>query len=516
MKLFASAVAVLALLLTVAGVAHASPPTTHVAEFTITGVANSQELKQTLQGILASRLNPDLVQLVEKPDQAELLVIGSYALFGRMFSLDVLIKNSESGTLTKVFDQGEGQEDVIPAISRLARKIDAELAKRAAASASATTAAAAPSTVAAPALPVPVQLPVSAVPLASPSPAAALPPAKTATAYVINSEPSAKDTPGSWSSAPLDGEFSSIATGRTLPAGDRELFVANDRTIRAYLKGSELKLVAEITIPHPGKILTIDSADLDSDGVPELYVSIIDRETPSSRIYRFDGAAFSVLAEKQIWFFRGIGSDVSSRKIFAQEIETGGKFYGAVKELVKSDNSFSTKSIPGVPRSGNIFNLIRLSGASGKEVYVVLDEDGYLVVYRYDGAETWKSSEKFGGSEGIVTTGAQNYSRSTGDLPRWTFLEQRLTLLKDGTLLVPHNEGSFSFGNNRSFDKYSLYGFTWTGAVLKEKWHTRLSPGYLADYAYTQASGEVVLLEVVQKSGMFNKGKTVISINRIE
>ena len=55
-----------------------------------------------------------------------------------------------------------------------------------------------------------------------------------------------------------------------------------------------------------------------------------------------------------------------------------------------------------------------------------------------------------------------------------------------------------------------------TGAVLKEKWHTRQTPGYLADYTYNQASGEIVLLEVVQKSGMFNKGKTVISINRIE
>jgi hypothetical protein len=501
MKSFAPIVAVFALFLTVVGVSQASPPKTHVAEFAVTGAANSQELKQTLQGILASRLNPDLIQLVEKPDQAELMVIGSYALFGKMFSLDVLIKNRENGTLTKVFEQGEGQEDIIPAVGRLARKIDTELAKRAAAAA-----------VAVPALPAPVL----AAPFVPPSPAAAATPATAAAPYVIRPEPSAKEIPGSWSSAPLDGVFSSIATGRTRSSGEQELFIANDRTIRAYLKGSELKLVAETSIPHPGKILAIDSADLDSDGIPELYVSIIDRETPGSRIYRFDGTAFSLLAENQVWFFRGIGNDISSRTIFAQEIEAGGKFYGTVKELVKSDNKFTTKIIPGLPRSGNIFNLIKLNGASGKEYYALLNEDGYLVVYPPDGAEAWKSSEKYGGSEGVISTGAQNYSRSTGDLPRWTFLEQRMTLLKDGTLLVPHNEGTFSFGNNRSFDKYSLFGFTWSGAVLKEKLHTRQSPGYLADYAYNQASGEVVLLEVVQKSSMFNKGKSVISINKID
>ena len=504
MKLFAPVVAVLALFLTIAGSSHASPPATHVAEFSVTGVPANQELKQTLQGILASRLNPELVQLVEKPDQAELMVIGSYAQFGKIFSLDVIIKSSENGKLTKVFEQGEGQEDVIPAVGRLARKIDAELAKRAATVVSTT---ATPAAVAVPLLPTPV---VSA-PLSAAAPQT---PAKTP--YVVRSEPSAQESPGSWSSAPLDGVFSSIATGRTLSSGERELFVADDRRIRAYLKGSDLKLVAEMAIPHPGKIIAIDTADLDRDGATELYVSIIDREAPNSRIYSFDGAGFTVVAKDQAWFYRGIGSELISRTIFVQEIEAGGKFYGTVKELAKSDNRFTTKNSPGVPRTANIFNFIKLNGVSGKDFYAVLDEDGYLVVYPPDGAEAWKSSEKYGGSESIITTGAQSYSRSTGDLPRWTFLEQRLTLLKDGTLLVPHNEGSFSFGNNRSFDKYSLFGFTWTGAVLKEKWHTRQSPGYLADYTYNQASGEVVLLEVVQKSGMFTKGKTVISINRID
>ncbi len=495
MKPFVPVVALLALFFTIAGFSHAAPPATHVAEFSVTGVPTSQELKQTLQGILTSRLNPDLVQLVEKPDQAELMVIGSYAQFGKMFSLDVIIKSRENGKLTKVFEQGEGQEDIIPAVGRLARKVDAELAKRAA--------------------PVP-PAPPTAVPAAVLAVPSAAPVATTPTPYVVRPEPSAKESAGGWSSAPLEGVFSSIATGRTLSTGEREIFVANDRTIRAYLKGDELKLAAEVTIPHPGKILAVDSADLDNDGVPELYVSIIDREAPSSRIYSYNGTAFALLAENQTWFFRGLGTDMTTRTIYAQEIETGGKFYGTVKELVKSGSHFSTKGGLALPRSGNIFNFSTLNGASGSEFYVVLDEDGYLVVYPPNGAEAWKSIEKFGGSEGIVTTGAQSYPRSTGDLSRWTFLEQRLILLKDGTLLVPHNEGSFSFGNNRSFDKNSLYGFTWTGAVLKEKWHTRQSPGYLADYTYNPASGEVVLLEVVQKSGMFSQGKTVISIHRIE
>ncbi|MDD2900235.1 MAG: VCBS repeat-containing protein [Desulfuromonadaceae bacterium] len=474
-----------ALVVTVAlsAIAFAGPVKTHVAEFAVTGAPNSQELKVTLQGILSSRLSPDIVTLVEKPDQAEFLVIGSYALFGKMFSMDILIKNTKKDSVVKVFEQGGGEEDVIPAIDRLAEKINAKLLKNAA----------------------------IAVPAIQTTSTAAVQPA-----YILPTEPSSKNTSDSWSSPPLEGVFSSIATGRVLHSDTRELFIAGDQTIRAYLiNKNDFKPIAETTIPAPGKILAIDTADLDKDGIPELFVTVIDREKPASRVYQFNGTGFAVVAENLPWFFRGIGTSVSSRKIYAQEIENGGSYYGDVKELSKSAAGFTTTGPQKLPRIGNIFNFILLGNTSQNDTYVVLDEDGYLVVHSSDGAEVWKSSDKFGGSELFFNSKPRKHARLKNDLQRRSFLEQRITILKDGTLLVPRNEGSFSFGNNRSYDKYALYGLEWNGAVLKEKWHTRTSPGYLADYAFDQASGEIFLLEVVKKSGIFSSGKSVVSITRL-
>ncbi|MDD2308197.1 MAG: VCBS repeat-containing protein [Desulfuromonadaceae bacterium] len=485
MKLFITALAALVLFTTIPVRANAGPLKINVAEFNVSGVPNNDSLKQTLQGILTSRLSPDLVQLVEKPDQAEILVIGSYAQFGKMFSMDVLIKDKGNSSLTKVFEQGEGQEDVLPAIGRLARKIDTELAKR-------TVTTTSP----------------------SPSPAASQIPGQNN--YTVRDTTPAQGAADSWSSAPLNGVFSSIAMGRTHSSGERELFVAGEQTIRAYLKGSELRLVAEITIPASGKILAIDTADLDRDGSPELYVTIIDREAASSRVYQFNGTAFVMIAEKLPWFFRGIGNEVTSRTIYAQEIENGVSYYGDVKELTKSNARFTAINPLRLPRTANIFNFNRLSGVKGKNNVVVLNEDGYLVIYSPEGSEVWKSSEKFGGSESFFKSEIRTHARSTRDLDRWMFLEQRIMLLKEGTVIVPRNEGTLSFGNIRAFDKYALFAFDWTGAVLKEKWHTRLSPGYLADYAVDQTSREVLLLEVVKKPGLFDKRTTVISINKID
>jgi hypothetical protein len=479
-----------------AGRIHAAPLKTHVSEFSVSGNAAPQELKQTLQGILASRLNPEQIQLVDKPDQAEFLIIGSYARFGTMFSMDVTIKGGATGGITKVFEQGEGEGDVIPAVGRLARKVDGELAKR-----QTTVPAAPPVAPSASVLAAPVAVTTFSKPQANEN-------------YVIRTDNPAKN--GNWSSHPLEGVFTGIATGRTLPGGERELFIAGGQTIRAYLKGKELKSTGEISIPRPGKILAIDTADLDRNGIPELYVSVIDRDIPASRVYQFDGSAFVTQAENLPWLFRGIGPDTATRAIYAQELDSDGKYYGDIMELSRTGNRFTTKNPFKLPSSATLFNFNRVSAPGGTDNFVVLNEDGYLVINPPDGGEAWKSGEKFGGSEMFFNNETRTYTRSTADLQRWTFLEQRMIRLKDGTLLVPRNEGTFSFGNNRSFDKYSLFAFEWTGAVLREKWHTRDSPGYLADFAIDQAAAEVILLEVVQKSGVFSKGTSVISINRIE
>jgi len=487
-------------------VSPAAPVKTYVAEFNVAGASNRDELKVTLQGLLASRLNPDRVQLVENPDKAELLLSGSYALFGKMFSIDVLLKNTLNGSLAKVFEQGENQDDLIPAFGRLAQKLDRELAKIPAVAAS-------PS--------IPVSSPQAAPAAAKSAPPAAAykveaPAAKAEDSYMVKSAIPAGNAPGSWTSDPLTGVFSSIALGRTLPSGEREIFVAGYQTIRYLRKGTDLKQVAEIPIPVPARILAIDSADLDRDGTPELYVSIVDRKTVSSRVYQPTDSGLELIADEQPWLYRGIGQDLKDRTIFAQALTSAGEYFDGIAELVKSGRSFKTQNSRALPRPGTIFNFSRFRDASGAEKLVIMDEDGYLKIHAADGSELWKSSDRYGGSVTYFNYGSVAQLRAKGDKYRWNFLEQRITALTNGTLIIPRNEGSISIGNNRSYIKHSLFGLQWSGSTLREAWHTRQAPTYLADYAYDPATHEVLLLEVVQQAGLFNPGKTAISINKLD
>lgn len=482
----------------------AAPLKTYVAEFNVAGAPNKDELKVTLQGLLASRLNPEQIQLVEKPDKAELLLTGSYALFGKMFSIDVLLKNALNGTMTKVFEQGESQDDLIPAFGRLARKLDRELAKSQPVAAS-------------PSLPAPVPAPVAAAAVA---PAAAYkieaPLAKAEESYVVKSSIPSRNTPGSWTSDPLSGVFTSIALGRALPSGEREIFMAGERSIRYLRKSTDLKQIVEVSVPASAKILAIDTADLDHDGTPEIYVSIVDRKTISSRVYQPSETGLELVADNQPWLYRGIGHDLKGRMIFAQAVSSSGEYFNGVAELVKSGSRFETRNSRTLPRAGNIFNFSLFRDASGAEKIVIMDEDGYLIIHAADGSELWKSSDKYGGSETFFNYESVAQLRAKGDKYRWNFLEQRITALPDGTLIVPRNDGTFSIGNNRSYNKHSIFGLQWSGSILREAWHTRLTPSYLADYAFDAATREVVLLEVVQKAGLFGTGKTSVSINKLD
>ena len=282
------------------------------------------------------------------------------------------------------------------------------------------------------------------------------------------------------------------------------------------IKGADIRNVAEITIPAPAKILAIDAADLDYDGTPELYVTIVDRKTVSSRVYQPTGNGLELIADNQPWLYRGIGQDIKERTIYTQGLNSSGEYYGGVAELVKSGRRFETINSRALPRSGTIFNFTRFRDTSGIYKMAVMDEDGYLMVYAADGSELWKSSDKYGGSESYFNFETVAQLRAKSGKYRWNFLEQRITALPDGTLIVPRNEGSFSIGNNRSYNKHSLFGLEWSGSILREAWHTRQTPSYLADYAFDPASREVVLLEVVQRAGLFGVGKTAISINKLD
>jgi len=476
----------------------AAPLTTYVSEFKVSGVDKQGDLPALLQRMLSARLNAEKVQLVMSRDNAELVITGSYATFGTIFSIDVMLQNTRTGTLSTFFEQGSGQDETIPAIGRVANKANTFISSYGAA------------------LP-PKTAPVSA-PVASVTPAPVLPvvvPRQAGGYLVRTSETDVADSSAGWESEPLEGAYSSLAVGQTRSTGEKEIFIARDHAITFYLKGAAFTRQSEVTVALPARILSLDAADLDHDGTTELYVTIIDRTRLASRVYSVEGSSLSLTAARLPWFLRGIGLSAKTRTIYAQKMGLKGEFHEEVAELSKTGNRFEPRTTLKLPRFGTVYTFNRMSDVKGKPLYVVLDQDGYLVVYTPNGEEVWKSADKFGGSENSFTAAPFSNFRSSLEKDQPSFLEQRITLLPEGLLLVPHNTG-FGLGNNRNYGKHAFYAFQWTGSMLKEIWHTRQTASYLADYAFDADMHALLLLEVTQKPGLQKKGKTILTIRKVE
>ena len=491
MKKYVMIVLVYSLSLVFAVAAGAAQLKVYVSEFVITGAPNKEEMRPALQTLMQSRLNGEVLKTVDGKSAAEIIVAGSYIAFGKIFSLDAVAKNAEGKVIGRSFVQGDTQDELIPAIGKLAGILSEDISRSYGLSA---TSASSPSVNAAP-----VQGKES---LTLPAPS-----------EIVRPVQQGKISGSGWISERIPGAMSSFTAGRTLQNGEQEIFAAGNRTLRYYQRGNELRLIAETTLEVGNKILGVDSADLDNDGVTEIFLSVKNGDHVSSIVYIPADGSLKKVAEKLPYLFRSIALDGKEKKLYAQQLNMDDDFYGDVYEVEKKGASYSLAKPLKIPKGSNIFTFNMFSG-KGKVFFLSLNADGYLIVFSQQGEELWRSSDKFGGSE-LSYERAPN-SEKSGPFTRNVFLDQRMTVTRDGEIIVPQNAGFWIIGNSRTYSKYSVFAFGWNGASLEEKWHTKQSQNYLADYSYDEQKKELILLEVVQKEGMFDKGATALAVKKLD
>lgn len=466
-------VAVFMIIIAVCGSAWSAPAVIHVAEFSVSGSSKPDEMQTTIQSLLLTRLAGEKMVTQAKPEDAEIRVTGSYLLSGAMFSLDAAATNSVGTVIARAFTQGKSPDEFIPAVGVLAKSLSEGIIKGLAAQGR-DLATATPSDIIKPARIVP------------------------ASGQVVHK---------------LTGAMVGLAVGQTLASGERELFVAGRHVLRYYRQGTELKLMAEIPYKVYETILAVDTADLDSNGIPEVYVTVMNGEILVSQVWAVDGTSLKKVAGSLPYYFRALTGAGGVKKIYAQQISATADFYGDVSELVKSGEGYKLADPVKLPKPGYIYNFSMLRGFRGEANPVVFERSGYLKVFNATGDEIWKSSEEFSGSETsfnrIDSSGMNGY--------RSVFLDQRMIVKANGELLVPKNSGSWFLFNKHSYSRSSLYCFGWDGAELQEKWHTRQSDYYLADFSYDESSHELLMLEVVTKEeGVFDKGASRLVIKKVD
>ena len=513
MKKFAVCLALFLFFLYIPAVG-AAPIKAYVSEFSVTGGQNKDELKGILQTLLTTRITSDAVTTLDNKTGAEVIVSGSYLQIGKVFSIDAVARNVKGDVVTRSFVQGESQDELIAAVGKLAQVLAGGIAKNYVPAVSSQPVAPVAGAVTVPVVAPPADI-VKPMDIVKPSTVEKA--AEGATQPdIIRAAPVAKSAGGGWVSQRLTGVMRGIALGKTLANGEREVFIAGNRNLKYYRMGEGLKLIAEVSTSGDEKILGVDTADLDGDGVPEVYLTVLNGENLASRVYLADGTGLKKIAENLPYFMRGMALAGGKTKIYVQEMSTDADFYGDVYELVKSGDRYEMKNPLKLPRFAFLYNFNQFKDREGKTDFVVLHPDGYLMVYSASRDELWRSSDKYGGSELYFQRPDLSSFRTTGDPMRWIFLQQRIIVTGSGEIIVPQNGGFWVVGNSRSYGKSAVVAFTWDGSSLEERWRTRQSQNYLADYAYDETRKELLLLEKVKKEGLLDDGASALYIKKVE
>jgi hypothetical protein len=169
-----------------------------------------------------------------------------------------------------------------------------------------------------------------------------------------------------------------------------------------------------------------------------------------------------------------------------------------------------------MPRYGTLYSFNQFRDSDGKVNTLVINPDGYLIVYDQQLKEMWRSNDKFGGSELFFQKEDDANIRLTGDKFRWVFMNQRIQILPKGEILVGKNDGFWVLGNARSYKRGAVYSFSWNGSSLEEKWHTRETENYMSDYQLDETRNELLILQTVQRPSVASHGASSLTIRKVE
>ena len=475
----------------------------YVGEINALGSQNKDEMKATLQALLASRLNSESITAVGNSADADVTVSGTYVTVGKIFSVDAVAKNAAGKVLTRAFVQGESQDELIPGIGKLADKLSADLSRLYANATTGTD-----------------SLPSSRnVPVTSPKTSDIIKPEqqvnKAPVSDFIRPVEYEKNTAGGWLSKRLNGAANLMAIGKTQSDGSREIFLAEERRLGYYRQAVEMKLVAEVEFNNSEKILSVDTIE-GNDGTVDVYVTKIRSEELASEVWQVQGDKLVKVAEKLPWFFRGFSLAGGPKKIYAQAMGRDTDFYGDVVEATRNGAAIITKNPIKLPRYGDIYSFNQFRTQDGQLMTVVINPDGYLVVYDQEMKELWRSNDKFGGSALYFQREDSANVRVTGEKFRWIFMNQRVQVTSKGEVLVGKNDGFWVLGNARSYKRGAVFCLAWNGSSLEEKWHTRDTQNYMPDYAFDEAKNELLILQTVQRPGISTRGASSLSIKKVE
>jgi len=501
---------------------------------------------------------PDVMTLGQDL-KVDYVVWGSITKIGENVSLDgKLLDVAAKKSAVSVFEQSRGLNEVIPKINDFAKKIDQHILGDVPASFAA-----------APATP-PVSVPPGGTAVAAGGAAVA---SKATTgvpqteAEVISGMRKGKgtftaainpdfiqsgrpdDRRGFWMSPKYGTEFRGMDIGDVNKDGLNETVIIDTYSVMIYQKkGNEFLLLNKVAGKKNDKYLSVDVADINGNGIPEIFVTNYNYDRLESFVLEYRDGKYEKIASDLKWFLRVINTG-ENPVLMGQELskDTTGQtgsfitdsrfaFKNPIYEVVWSDGKYREGHRMKIPEGLPVYGLTLDTIEPGKpERVVCLDDFDYLRVYEkteklliklnvFGGASEFlfKSDDRYGGSNiyfEIPKGSATSFMEE--DLMPY-YINLRIIAYdtnKDGKkeLILVKNISATGevMSRIKLYTSSEVYDLEWDGIGFLENWKTRKINGYVADYQVkdidNDGQDEIVMALVLSVGATLKTNSAVVS-----
>lgn len=323
---------------------------------------------------------------------------------------------------------------------------------------------------------------------------------------------------GLWMSPEIKGELVGLAVADVNGDGRLETALAFAHRLEIVrISGGRYEVVTSLDLGFGQKVISLDSADLDRDGVAELYLTAADKDVLKSLVVAMKNGKLAITNKNLPWYFRTVRLPGKEELLLAQSM--GGvdrDFDGHFLRVEKKGERLIAEEPVIVPNGLELFGFGAFTAPNGEQLFAQINYLDNLKVVKPGGEPIWSSEERFGGGESFVERKDPNRSPADGPTSRNAYMQKRLELGPNGELLVPVNEGSRLLRGGRTFDRSHIKGMLWTGFSLQEQWRSQPQEAYLADYRLADADNdgklELVQALVFSRDGFGSKARSALAI----
>jgi hypothetical protein len=327
---------------------------------------------------------------------------------------------------------------------------------------------------------------------------------------------------------PFKGQ--AMAVGELTGDGTMKLALSDGQGVYIYdLDKGGIKQIWSYAGITSDNVIAVDAADINGNGVAEIFVTnyvtsyttqgVQTGQGLRSYVLEYQQGKFGKISEDVPLHFRVLEGPDGKPQLYGQAAGNDRPFDGPVQRYAWQGNRYAPGVAVPLPKPFNTiygFSLADLDGDGAPEI-LVLDQNDYLRVFDRGGAEFYRSSDRYGGSELLVEYDPSRSGQNprSGIEPIHLMLQGRMyfqDILGDGKrqLVLPRNTPSTGyFFQTRLYDKGKIFGLNWDGVGMQAVWETRELPGYIADFALVdpEGTGNRKLVLLVVQTGLLGMAK---------